>query len=93
MCFHWPRTGLGRSLRHVRSTRTLQICGLELRQSEVLLVTPGENTPFTKAEQRIQISSREQQIRTFITTTYELTADQLTEVDERLGDIERRAVA
>ena len=59
-----------------------------LRQSEVLLVTPGENTPFTKAEQT-QISSRVQQIRTFITTTYELTADQLTEVDERLGDIEK----
>jgi hypothetical protein len=59
----------------------------ELGQSKELFAAHHENTPFTKAEQA-EISGQIQRIRTFISINYDLNADQLAEVSERLDDIE-----
>lgn len=54
--------------------------------SRQLFVTPSDNTPFTEAE-REQVCLQIQQIEVYITTTYELSADQVSDVNERLDQI------
>ncbi len=59
----------------------------ELGQSKRLLAVLHENIVFTKAEQA-QVSNQMQQIKAYILTTYELTTEQLSDVEERLDHVE-----
>jgi hypothetical protein len=59
----------------------------EFRHSQQAFSASFENTPFTEVE-RQQVSVHIQQIKTYITTTYELSADQRSEVNERLDQID-----
>jgi hypothetical protein len=59
-----------------------------LGQSSELLATSGENTSFTAPEQA-EISGQIRQVREYINTTYKLTAEQLSEVKDRLDHAEQ----
>jgi len=59
----------------------------ELGQSKSLVAVPHENTPFNETEQA-QIFGQIQQIKAYILATYELTAEQLSDVEERLDHVE-----
>ncbi len=59
----------------------------EFKRGRQLFSAPSENTPFSAAE-RERIFVQIQQIKVFITDTYELSADQLSEVNKRLDKIE-----
>lgn len=61
---------------------------LELRQSKTLLTAPHVNTAFTESQQA-QITSQIQQVKAFIKNTYELTGEQIAEVEERLDQVEQ----
>ena len=60
----------------------------ELDAGRKLLTGEYSNTPFTEDEQT-EISSQTQQVKEFIKTTYELTAAQIAEVEERLDQAEQ----
>lgn len=58
----------------------------EYERSRQLFSAPSGNTPFTEPE-RERISMQIREIKVYITNTYELTGNQLSEVNERLDQI------
>ena len=60
----------------------------QLRQSTALLAGQQQfaNTPFTDSE-RSEISSQIQQVKAYIKTTYELTAEQISGIEQKLDDL------
>ena len=60
----------------------------ELSSGRELLAGLYANTPFTEPEQA-EISSQIQQVKAYFKETYELTGDQIAEVEERLDQTER----
>jgi hypothetical protein len=58
----------------------------EFERGRQLFSAPSENTLFTEAEREL-ISVQIQQIKVFITNTYELSSDQLLEVNKRLDEL------
>jgi hypothetical protein len=59
-----------------------------LRHSKRILTGSYENTPLTASEQT-EVSSQIQRVKEFIKETYELTAGQIAEVEERLDQAEQ----
>jgi hypothetical protein len=60
----------------------------ELSQGKRLLSGTAENTPFAAPEQT-EVSGQIEQVKEFIKATYELTAAQIAEVEERLDQAEQ----
>lgn len=59
----------------------------EIRQSRELFVAPLENTIFTEGEQA-EISNYLRELKEYIKTTYELTAGEMAEVEQKLDQAE-----
>jgi hypothetical protein len=60
----------------------------ELDRSKKFLTAKYENSPFSESEQA-EISGQIQQLKAYIKATYELTAEQIAEVDEKLDQAEQ----